>query len=158
MIFGSVYLVLASGFQQGMRLLAVGGTAVLLVFTIRTSFTLNFINYDMATEFLVYAHAGPDVSAGASPKIDTISVEPLSATATSSSPMTMTAPGPLAGTCVSIATPSITATRPPDAMAAAGCDCRCGKPPKWLELYMARSCTSSAPIAASGGRRWITST
>lgn len=44
-----------------MRLLAVGLTAVLLLLTVRTTFMLNYINYDMATEFLVYAHAGPDV-------------------------------------------------------------------------------------------------
>jgi DNA-binding beta-propeller fold protein YncE len=42
------------------------------IFTIRTSFTLNFINYDMATEFLVYAHAGPDVKRALA-ELDTIS-------------------------------------------------------------------------------------
>lgn len=71
-IFGSVYLVLTTDFREGMRLLAVGGTAVLFIFTIRTSFTLNFINYDMATEFLVYAHAGPDVKRALA-ELDTIS-------------------------------------------------------------------------------------
>lgn len=33
----------------------------LTALTIRTSFYLNFINFDMATEFLVYAHGTPDI-------------------------------------------------------------------------------------------------
>ncbi|MCB0047869.1 MAG: SMP-30/gluconolactonase/LRE family protein, partial [Caldilineaceae bacterium] len=56
----------------GLRLLAVGLAGLLLVLTIRTSFTLTYINYDMATEFLVYAHAGPDVKRALA-EIDTIS-------------------------------------------------------------------------------------
>jgi predicted membrane-bound mannosyltransferase/DNA-binding beta-propeller fold protein YncE/uncharacterized membrane protein len=60
-LFLSVYWIVRGGFGQGMRLLLVGGAAVLLAFTVRTSYILNFINYDMATEYLVYAHAGPDV-------------------------------------------------------------------------------------------------
>jgi hypothetical protein len=60
-LFGAGYGVVRGGFKQGMRLLAVGLTALLFLLTIRTSFMLNYINYDMATEFLVYAHAGPDV-------------------------------------------------------------------------------------------------
>lgn len=60
-LFGAAYAVVRGGFQQGMRLLAVGMAGVLLLLTVRTTFMLNYINYDMATEFLVYAHAGPDV-------------------------------------------------------------------------------------------------
>lgn len=71
-IFGGVYGVLRTGLQEGMRLLAVGLLGVLLVFTIRTSFTLTFINYDMATEYLVYAHASPDVKRALA-ELDTIS-------------------------------------------------------------------------------------
>ena len=71
-VFGGVYWVLRSGFQEGMRLLAVGLAGVLLVLTIRTSFTLTYINYDMATEFLVYAHGGPDIKRALA-ELDTIS-------------------------------------------------------------------------------------
>ena len=49
------------GRQGAVRLSLVGGTAILLVLTVRFSFMLNYINYDMATEYLVYAHATPDV-------------------------------------------------------------------------------------------------
>jgi len=44
-----------------LRLGAVGLVAVLLLLTIRTSYRLTYINYDMATEYLVYAHATPDI-------------------------------------------------------------------------------------------------
>ena len=71
-IFGGVYGVLRSGFQEGLRLLAVGLAGLLLVLTIRTSFTLTYINYDMATEFLVYAHGGPDIKRALT-ELDTIS-------------------------------------------------------------------------------------
>jgi len=71
-LFAATYGVVRGGFKQGMRLLGVGLAAALFLLTIRTSFTLNFINYDMATEFLVYAHAGPDVKRALA-EIDTIS-------------------------------------------------------------------------------------
>ncbi|MFO7631657.1 MAG: TIGR03663 family protein [Caldilinea sp.] len=71
-VFGGVYGVLRIGFQGGMRLLAVGFAAVLLIFTVRASFTLTFVNYDMATEYLVYAHGGPDIKRALA-EIDTIS-------------------------------------------------------------------------------------
>lgn len=71
-LFSATYALLACGFLQGMRLLAVGGVAVLLLFTIRTSYTLNYINYDMATEYLVYAHGGPDIKRALT-ELDTIS-------------------------------------------------------------------------------------
>jgi sugar lactone lactonase YvrE len=41
------------------RLLVLGLFCVLAVLTARTAFTASFINYDDATEFLVYAHAAP---------------------------------------------------------------------------------------------------
>ena len=43
------------------RLLAAGMAGVLLLLTVRVSFMLNYVNYDLATEYLVYAHASPDV-------------------------------------------------------------------------------------------------
>jgi uncharacterized protein (TIGR03663 family) len=60
-VFATTYAVVRGGVKQGMRLLATGMVAVLFLLTVRTTFMLNYINYDMATEFLVYAHAGPDV-------------------------------------------------------------------------------------------------
>jgi len=71
-LFGGVYGVLRSGFQEGMRLLAVGLAGMLLLLTIRTSFTLTYINYDMATEYLVYAHGSPDIKRALT-ELDTIS-------------------------------------------------------------------------------------
>src|SRR5690606_21826232 len=71
-IFGGVYGVLRTGFQEGMRLLAVGLAGLLLVLTIRTSFTLTYINYDMATEVLVYAPGGPDIKRALT-ELDTLS-------------------------------------------------------------------------------------
>jgi predicted membrane-bound mannosyltransferase/DNA-binding beta-propeller fold protein YncE len=62
---GLLYLVVrwgrAGGWKLAARLLAIGVLALLFVLTVRTSLTLAFVNYDMATEYLVYAHASPDV-------------------------------------------------------------------------------------------------
>lgn len=49
------------GTRLAWQLGGLGLVAVLLVLTLRTSFILTFINYDMATEYLVYAHASPDI-------------------------------------------------------------------------------------------------
>ncbi len=43
------------------RLMAVGLAALLFLLTVRFSWLLTYINYDYATEYLVYAHASPDV-------------------------------------------------------------------------------------------------
>jgi DNA-binding beta-propeller fold protein YncE len=65
MIAGLLYLVwrweLVVGWASTTRLLALGGVLLLFFLTIRTSYTLTFINFDMATEYLVYAHASPDI-------------------------------------------------------------------------------------------------
>jgi uncharacterized protein (TIGR03663 family) len=50
-----------AGARTGLRLVGVGIVALLWIFTVRASFMLNFINFDMATEYLVYAHGGPDI-------------------------------------------------------------------------------------------------
>ncbi len=42
-----------------LRLAALMGLLVLTVLTIRTGWIWNFINYDSALEFGVYAHGGP---------------------------------------------------------------------------------------------------
>ncbi|MFN8443189.1 MAG: TIGR03663 family protein [Caldilineaceae bacterium] len=42
-------------------MLGLGIVTLLFVLNARTSFRLTYINYDYATEYLVYAHAGPDI-------------------------------------------------------------------------------------------------
>lgn len=44
-----------------LRLLAVGGAGLLLLLTIRFTYLLNYVNYDLVTEYLVYAHGSPDI-------------------------------------------------------------------------------------------------
>ena len=51
----------AIGGWMAARLLALGLVAMLFLLTIRFSYMLTYVNYDMATEYLVYAHATPDV-------------------------------------------------------------------------------------------------
>ena len=60
------------GWWSTIRLLGVGFVALLLLLTVRFSYMLTFINYDMATEYLVYAHASPDVKRALN-EIDSIS-------------------------------------------------------------------------------------
>lgn len=55
-----------------LRLLSVGLVALLFVLTVRFSYMLNYTNFDMATEYLVYAHASPDIKR-ALREIDSIS-------------------------------------------------------------------------------------
>jgi uncharacterized protein (TIGR03663 family) len=50
-----------AGWRQAAPLYGVAMVAILFVFNTRASFMLTFVNYDMATEYLVYAHASPDV-------------------------------------------------------------------------------------------------
>ncbi len=47
--------------ERAARLMLLTLVIFLSVLTVRTMVMLNFINYDLATEFLVYAHATPDV-------------------------------------------------------------------------------------------------
>lgn len=47
--------------NQIRRILIIVSFIVLAVLTFRTAFTAAYINYDRATEFLVYAHSGPGV-------------------------------------------------------------------------------------------------
>ena len=54
------------------RLLSVGLVALLFLLTVRFSFMLTYINFDMATEYMVYAHASPDIKR-ALREIDSIS-------------------------------------------------------------------------------------
>ncbi|MGB5047772.1 MAG: flippase activity-associated protein Agl23, partial [Caldilineaceae bacterium] len=61
------------GLALGMRLATIGVVAILTLLTIRFSYMLTYVNYDMATEYLVYAHAGPDVKRALA-EIDEISM------------------------------------------------------------------------------------
>lgn len=49
------------GSKRVLYLAGVTGALVLGLLTVRTMVMLNFINHDMATEFLVYAHGTPDI-------------------------------------------------------------------------------------------------
>ncbi|RLT43202.1 MAG: hypothetical protein DWI57_04730, partial [Chloroflexi bacterium] len=60
------------GLAPALRLSAIGVAAILTLLTIRFSYMLTYVNYDMATEYLVYAHAGPDVKRALA-EIDSIS-------------------------------------------------------------------------------------
>lgn len=60
------------GWPSALRLLGLGVLGLLFLLTVRTSYRLTFINYDMATEYLVYAHASPDIKL-ALKEIDSIS-------------------------------------------------------------------------------------
>ena len=68
-----VYLAyLRSGWRLTLRLAAVAAFTILFLLTVRFSYLLTYVNYDMATEYLVYAHAAPDVKR-ALREIETIS-------------------------------------------------------------------------------------
>lgn len=54
------------------RLLSIGFVALLFVLTVRFSYMLTYTNFDMATEYLVYAHASPDIKRALG-EIDSIS-------------------------------------------------------------------------------------
>jgi len=51
----------ALGWRQSLRAIAVSLAAILVIFTIGVSFRFAFINYDYATEPMVYAHGTPDI-------------------------------------------------------------------------------------------------
>jgi DNA-binding beta-propeller fold protein YncE len=72
LIYLAVRWITAVGWRQGTALLSLGLFAILFALTVRASFTLNYVNYDMATEYLVYAHASPDVKRALA-EIDSIS-------------------------------------------------------------------------------------
>ncbi len=57
-----LYLVLKDWLsKQIRRMLIIVSFVILAALTFRTAFTASYINYDRATEFLVYAHSGPGV-------------------------------------------------------------------------------------------------
>lgn len=62
---GALYLayrwIRSSDWATGLRLATLGFVTILTLLTIRFSYMLTYVNFDMATEYLVYAHGGPDV-------------------------------------------------------------------------------------------------
>jgi len=61
---GLIYLILRWGSRSAMsslRLLSLGMIAIFFLLTIRFSYMLTYINYDLVTEYLVYAHGSPDI-------------------------------------------------------------------------------------------------
>jgi DNA-binding beta-propeller fold protein YncE len=59
--YGVIHAASRSGWRSASALLGVGGIALLFLLTIRFTYMLNYVNYDMATEYLVYAHGSPDI-------------------------------------------------------------------------------------------------
>ena len=61
--FGGTFVWLSAKFSTGwtLRLVALVLALGLALLTVRTMVMFNFVNYDMATEFLVYAHSTPDI-------------------------------------------------------------------------------------------------
>lgn len=51
----------ALGIQRWFRLAMLTAVGVLAIFTVRTMIMLNYINDELATEYMVYAHSTPDV-------------------------------------------------------------------------------------------------
>jgi uncharacterized protein (TIGR03663 family) len=63
LLFGGLlfWIVDKVGPKRALRLATATVIGVLALFTVRTMFMLNYINDEMGTEFMVYAHATPDV-------------------------------------------------------------------------------------------------
>lgn len=55
-----VWLLWRSGWRQGLRVAGLTLIALLAVWTVRTTYQLNFVNQNYVTEYLFYAHASPD--------------------------------------------------------------------------------------------------
>ncbi len=64
-LLGVLYVVGRFGRRMGLgqlgRMAIVSGAVMLSVLTARAAYMASFVNYDYATEFLVYAHAGPAI-------------------------------------------------------------------------------------------------
>jgi len=64
-LLGALYVIGRFGQRLGLgqlaRMMVVSGAVVLAILTARTAYLASFVNYDYATEYLVYAHSGPAV-------------------------------------------------------------------------------------------------
>ncbi|GIV80117.1 MAG: hypothetical protein KatS3mg050_4511 [Litorilinea sp.] len=62
---GLVYWILGSvraiGIRPAARLLGLGFVGLLFLLTVRFSYMLTYVNYDLVTEYLVYAHGSPGI-------------------------------------------------------------------------------------------------
>ena len=72
LFYFAYFAFLRSGWRLTLRLTALTAFTILFLLTVRFSYLLTYVNYDMATEYLVYAHASPDVKR-ALQEIETIS-------------------------------------------------------------------------------------
>lgn len=72
LVYFAVRWSMDAGWRRAAPLYGVAAIAVLFVLNTRASLMLTFVNYDMATEYLVYAHASPDVKRAMS-EIESIS-------------------------------------------------------------------------------------
>lgn len=55
-----LWLLRSNGWRQGLRVAGLTLIALLGLWTVRTTYQLNFVNQDYVTEYLFYAHASPD--------------------------------------------------------------------------------------------------
>ncbi len=55
-----VWLLWRGGWRQGLRVIGLTLIALLGIWTVRTTYQLNFVNQNYVTEYLFYAHASPD--------------------------------------------------------------------------------------------------
>lgn len=72
LIYAAWRWIQGGGLALALRISAIGVAAILALLTIRFSYMLTYVNYDMATEYLVYAHGAPDIKLALA-EIDTIS-------------------------------------------------------------------------------------
>lgn len=61
LLYFTVRWIFAAGWRLGGTMVGLALLALLFLLNVRASLMLTFVNYDMATEYLVYAHASPDV-------------------------------------------------------------------------------------------------
>jgi hypothetical protein len=61
LLYYMIWCLRKTGWKMWQQLAGMGLFAFLAVYTLTVSLNLNFKNFDLATEFLVYAHATPDI-------------------------------------------------------------------------------------------------
>ncbi len=61
LVYAIARIIENTGFQHLRQMIAVSMFSILLLLTARFAFLASYINYDLATEYLVYAHAAPAV-------------------------------------------------------------------------------------------------
>ena len=61
LVYVTVRLARLAGKRNTAILMGMGVTVPLFLLTVRFTYMLNYVNFDMATEYLVYAHGSPDI-------------------------------------------------------------------------------------------------